>query len=407
MKKILAVLLVGILALTGAGAAFVVSHPDMQMEVMTNYVMENMKGYHWSAFRMEDPVTPALTQALGEDHPESVSAFYNYMKDSAEQMTWEIVSTDPQNLTAQVEVTYVDGVDFLQHYSDALCQHIMDSLEDGSLEQSNLATLMTALPDEKNRDMIVDSAEKSDPTKTQTATMTLQFAKQYGLCIPQGVSDEAMNVASSGLFQGIDGMKDMVAQRLIPQMVDRVFQTIQRFDQKELQTLTGRSLEEMIGMKQDSPLYQPFFNYLHSCAGKIRYTVGAFQKEEGKIEVECSFLDSKGVIQRYLEGAGSYIFSHLTHPVITDEVNARLLEEAIQASEEERVKKTVTITFDPTDYSQFSVSDEIQDVVSANLNREISGISEGFNQLANSLTGGSWKQMIDGLVDKLPHVGLR
>lgn len=404
MKKILALILGGAVAAVGCAAALVLTHPDVQMEYMTNYVMKNLKEYNWSALKMEDQITPALTSALGEDHPESVSAFYGYMKDSAGQMTWEITATDPETLTSQVEVTYVDGVDFLDHYSAALCDHIMDSLEDGSLQLEDVMNVMEIIPDETNRDLILSSVEQSDPTKTKTAVMTLQFTKQYGVCIPKGTSDEVQDVVSAGLFNGMNGMRDRMVEQLLPRIVDRVFRTIQRFDEGELEALTGSSLSQMLGMEEDSPLYTPFIQYLRSCAAKMTYSVGDFRMEEGEIKVDCSFLDSKGVIQRYLEGAAGYIFSHLTNPIITDEVNTQLLESAIQASDEERVEKTVTITFDPEDYSKFSVSDEIQDVVSANLNSEISGMTEGFSQLANSITGGGWQKMMGSLMSRLSPV---
>ena len=116
-----------------------------------------------------------------------------------------------------------------------------------------------------------------------------------------------------------------------------------------------------------------FHDYLKTCAAKMEYTVGEYSDETSSIEINCSFLDSKNVISEYVKKVSAYAIKHILSPIPSAEDNAMLLKEAAESAGENRVEKTVTITFNPDNYGDFSVSDEIKDVISANLNTQLQG----------------------------------
>lgn len=383
MKKIIAIVLASLVAVCGGAAALVLTHPEAQMTFMTNYVMGSLRDYRWSNLQMEDPVTPSITEALGDDHPESIAAMYTFLKDSAGKMTWEISDVSPADLTATVDVTYVDGTDFLSGYSAGLCDYIMDGLNAGTLEMNGLMNVLDVISDADNSALFTAAAQQTG-NATRSTTITIYFEKKTGVYLPLNTSDEVNDVASAGLFSQLDGIVDQVAANLIPRIVDRAFRSIQRFDEAELEALTGSTMSELLGIGEDSPFYTPLVEYLRSCAGKIIYSVGPYRKATGTVEVACSFLDSQNVISGYLKGIAGYVFSHLTNPIPTDEANAQLLRDAIYAAEEKRVEKVVVITFDPENYGSFEISDEISDVVSANLQSELGGMLDVLRGLGDS-----------------------
>lgn len=369
MKKWFLGLLAALAAAAAIAFAVVVTHPAQQMSFMADYVMGNIRDYHWSALKKEDPVTPALETALGEERSESIAAFYGYLKGAAGEMTWEITEIDPAQLTAQVEVTYPDGLPFLTAYAEGLGDYILSALDSGTMQLSQAEQVLDFIPEEDNAALIAAAAQQKG--EQLSTTVTVHFNKKMGLYLPQNVSGAVNDAASAGLFSRLDVLSDLVAQRLIPGVVERTFGALVRFDEAELSALTGKSMSEMLGISEDSPLYAPFVGYLRSCAGKLEYTVGEYDPLRRCVKVECSFLDSENIIQRYLRSAAAYLIAHLFDGGLTDEANAMLLQNAIDEAEEERVEKTVTITFNGDDYSDFTVSEEIEDVVSANLRSEL------------------------------------
>lgn len=399
MKKIIAIVLCSLAVVCGAAAAVILTHPQQQMTFMVDYVMRSLRDFHWSALSMEDPVRSPLTEALGEENPQTVDALYTYLKDTAGKMTWEITATDPLAGTAEVAVTYVDGTDFLDRYSAGLTGYIMDAIDSGTMELSGVMDVLEVISDEDNSALFTAAAQQADTETSQTVTVTIYFEKKMGLYLPQTTSDEVNDVVSAGLFHQLDGMTDRVAALLIPRIIERAFHSIQRFDVAELEKLTGNSLSELLGLPEDSPFYVPFVDYLRSCAGKIIYSVGPYRSDTGTVEVACSFLDSQNIVSGYLKKLTAYIFSHLTSPIPTDEENAQLLRSAIDDAEEKRVEKTVTITFPPENYGEFTLSDEIRDVASANLQSEVGGLLKGVNALSSGISAGTGA--ISGLLDAI------
>lgn len=399
MKKIIAIVLCSLAVVCGAAAAVILTHPQQQMTFMVDYVMRSLRDFHWSALSMEDPVRAPLTEALGEENPQTVDALYTYLKDTAGKMTWEIISTDPLAGTAEVAVTYVDGTDFLDRYSAGLTGYIIDAIDSGAMELSGVTDVLEVISDEDNSALFTAAAQQADTETSQTVTVTIYFEKKMGLYLPQTTSDEVNDVVSAGLFHQLDGMTDRVAALLIPRVIERAFHSIQRFDVAELEKLTGNSLSELLGLPEDSPFYVPFVDYLRSCAGKIIYSVGPYRSDTGTVEVACSFLDSQNIVSGYLKKLTAYVFSHLTSPIPTDEENAQLLRSAIDDAEEKRVEKTVTITFSPENYGEFTISDEIRDVASANLQSEVGGLLKGVNALSSGISAGTGA--ISGLLDAI------
>ncbi len=375
-KKLL-IILAGLILVMLAATGVLFLNKNLQMKLMTNYVMKNLSGYQWSALKMEDPVTPALQDAFGEDHKKSVDTLYGYLKDSAGKMTWKMVEADPEQMTAKVEVEYVDGSSFMTEYGNGMGDYIVKSIDENTMTVSDIMNVLTIISDEDNSALLTEARKNSEEkTDMKKATLTINFSKKYGLFIPKGTSDEVLDVATAGLSSSLEDIQDVVAARMIPQIVDRVFGIIQTFDETEIKKYTGKSIEDLTGMNTDNVLYKVIYNYLKSCGAEMEYTVGDYDQSTGAIEVECSFLDSKNVVSQYLKNLAYYAITHLKSPVPGEEDNAALLQETAESADKERIQKTVTITFDPENYSKFQVSDEIYDVVTANLNSEIQSIAQ-------------------------------
>ncbi|MCQ2507556.1 MAG: hypothetical protein MJ097_02065 [Dorea sp.] len=377
LKKLILGTLATILVCLLLAVLTILLSPGIQMKFMTNYVMENLRTYNWSALQMEDPVRPGLVEAFGQNNTESVDLLYAYMKEAVADTTWEISEINKEDLTATVTVRYTDRSAFLTEYGKRLGDYIIRRLDDGTMKMNDMTNILNLISDEENQKLMNDSMERVFEetlgiASRQLTTMDVHFERNHLICIPTGTSEEVNDVASAGMISKMDGMTNVVAARIIPQVIDRVFKAIQEFDEAEIEKYTGSKISEFLNMKEDDQLYQVLVEYLRACAGKMTYQVGDFDQETGKIEVNCSYLDSKNVITRYVKLLAKYSLQSLLTKKPGKIDNAMILKEATESADEERQACTVTITLDTKNYGSFDISDEIMDVVSANLYSEMS-----------------------------------
>lgn len=371
--KILLSIIAAIIATIAIAAGVFLFSPGLQMKVMTEYVMRNLRNYNWEGLQMEDPVKSGLYEALGQDKDESVETLYSFMKDSASKITWKLSEIDKENRTSTVDVTYEGAGTFVEEYANNLGDYIVKRLDDGSLKVEDLMNILTVMPDEDNAGLMKDALEKSgesEPVKVETQ-MTINFDKEARICIPTGSSSEVNDIATSGLLGNMEGIVDDVAKRMIPQIVELVFKSIKEFDQEKIESYAGAKLSEIMGIKENSQMYATLINYLTSCNEQLVYQVGEYDEENRSISVECSYLNSHKVITQFLKYCTIYAIQHFRYPIPTQEICNTYMIASIEEAKDDRLEETVTITFDEKDYSKFEISDNLANVVSANLGTEL------------------------------------
>lgn len=373
----LVVLLLGVAALVWGRS------PESQMEFMSNEFFKLVKGYQWEQMGQGDPVKAGLAEAMGSEYPQTAELLYQFMKENTSDITWETVSCDRESKMAQVRVWYSERSELMEHYKEQLCGYVTESLHSGRIQRDNLDTLVEALDDETQSRLFASAVEQTTASEPVEGLVTVYFHQKYGLYLPQGASEELNDVVTGGLFSCLSSQSELMEQiqqeisvRLIPEIVGELFQTLQQFDLVKLEELMGQSVSDMLGMEEDSAVYQALADYLRRCAGKMTYVVGAYDPEKHTITVDCTCLDSKNVIESYVRSMLSYAFTHWRAPQITDEIGGQLLQSAIDSAAEEYLEKQVVITFDPEDMNRFEVSKELYDVATANLFTEIKELTD-------------------------------
>ena len=360
-----------------------------QMHFLSNFLMNKVKTYDLSLVLGNHGVKEMILDELGDDYEETADVLYEYLADTAGEMTWEITGTDTDALTTTVHVTVIDGTDMLNAYLDKVCDEIVLKVADGDIDTSRMESLSNLLTDSENADILTKAIEETaSEDKTDEAAakdskdtgisakasgakeydVTIYFKKQYGIAIPYDASAEMYDVATAGLYSELGSITDSVPKIFIPKMVDYVFSRIRDFDIEALADLTGTSFEDAFEADTDSAFYQAIMNYFKVCASQITYDVGEFNGKDHTITVTCTHLDSTKVLSSYISLSFDYAISHWQDPSPSDEDMGTLFEQAAESQESDAiVERDVVITFDPDDYTKFTISDDIYDVLSANL----------------------------------------
>lgn len=375
MKKLLLGLVTALLLLA-AGCAFFFwgRGPEAQMKTGCDLLFTCLRSYRFDLLRQEDPVESALAQTLGEEKPQSAAWLYDTLKEHTSHITWEVLAVSPETASAQVEVTYPDAGSGMDSYAEGLAEQLVSGVAEGTISLGDDLAGLTFLDDEENLTLLRTALEGAE-CPDATAVVTVSFTRKYGIWFPDGVSDEVRNVVSAGLSSRMTALPDEVAALAVSGIVEHMFGLIQSFDTEALESLTGQSMSQLIGVREDSPLYEPLLDYLRSCAAQLTYTVQPLDTKTCSVAVDCQYPDSQSVLQAYLEGLGAYMATHLSDPIPDDAASSQLMEEAVKnAAGEGTVSKTVVITFEQGDYSRYTVSEEIRDVVSANLYSEVSDL---------------------------------
>lgn len=376
MKRLL-LGLASALLLLAAGCAFFLwgRGPEAQMRTGCQLLFCCLRDYRFSLLQKSDPVEAALTQALGAEKPQSARWLYDRLKEETARITWEITAVSPESASAQVAVSYIDAGSRMDAYAEGLAEHVVSGFADGTLTLGDDLTGLDFLSDGENLALLQSALGDDETYSSADTVVTVSFTRKYGVWIPSGVSDEVRDAVSAGLSGRMDALPDEVTGLAASGVVEYFFRLLQRFDTDALESLTGQSMSQLMGVEEDSPFYEPLLSYLRSCAARLSYTVQPFDAETHSVRVDCRYPDSQTVLQAYLEGLGAYMAAHLSDPIPDDAASRQLMEEAVEnAAEGETASKTVVVTFDPEDYSKYTISDEIRDVASANLYSEVSAL---------------------------------
>lgn len=375
LKSIFAILF-AVLVVAGIAVGVLAVRPQLQMKLVTDYTFKNISAYNWQQLTGTDPVEAALKEALGEEKTQSRSLIYDFLKSKASEMTWEMSYASPEEMRAELTVTYIDGRTVLEAYADELAAYICRGIIDGSLTLENMSGLVNTVSDEENAAML-KAAVKKPLSDTATAVVNVEFEKKYGIFyLTSSISDELNDVVSCGLLSELYELPEMVIDRVIPGLIYEVFSDIQSSDYDDLARLSGLELKNYITLDGYNSLSNAIQTFISERTAAMEFTVGKYDRETGTISVDCTYCDGSGVVSEFMGAVTRYAFTNLfSNPVPDDATMAQLFTNSARSiSDYPRLQKTLIFRID-TETGEIGVPSAVSEVVTANLSATISKLA--------------------------------
>ena len=379
MKKLLKVilaLLLAVLVVTGIAVGVLALKPELQMKLVTDNTFKNITAFNWQLLLGTDPVDAALTEALGDDMPETRAAVYDFLKAKAADITWEMSSASPENMSAEVTVNYPDGTPIIEAYADELAAYICRGIETGTLSMGDMNELFETVSDTENAAMLSAAAAKP-LSDTVSTTVTVGFEKKYGIFyLPAALSEELNAAVSCNLLTGLENLPDMVVDRVVPGIINMVFENIKSSDFENLARLTGMKLENYVAVENYPALSAEIQTFISQRNTMLEYTVGDYDPETGTIPVDCTYCDGSGVVSEFMGAVTNYAFTHLfSNPIPDDAALAQLFSEsAANITDYPKLQKTLIFKID-IEAGEIIVPAAVSDVVTANLAATVSKVT--------------------------------
>lgn len=201
----------------------------------------------------------------------------------------------------------------------------------------------------------------------------------------------------------------------LTRQTEAMFQDIRNIDAESLDKWTGASgeaLDELMEAVSEmgaedmlDGVMDVLLTYLQDCAAQMTYKIAEVDTENLTVDVKCSYVDSSGFWQCYVENVLSYTMEHLwDEDAMGDEAVAQLFRDSLDQVQTETQTAVVTVYFEKNDkgYEVLRTSDELLDVVTAGLfsglddleeilsgaleNADFSGLAEGGSELPYEVT---------------------